>query len=196
VVKQSAEEIVDAIQGLPEGSRILVLSPVVRARKGTYQAVFEEIRKAGFARARVDGTVYNLDEEISLDRYKIHTIESVVDRLVISHAGSEVEQTANLTRLTDSVETALKFGDGYLTIQILAEKAENNQDQHFSEHLACPEHGISIPEIEPPTARVWEKSLRSIPTGWWIAKSHWRTAPSWQWNGPTQRMRAVTTGRF
>ena len=151
VVKQSAEEIVDAIQGLPEGSRILVLSPVVRARKGTYQAVFEEIRKAGFARARVDGTVYNLDEEISLDRYKIHTIESVVDRLVISHAGSEVEQTANLTRLTDSVETALKFGDGYLTIQILAEKAENNQDQHFSEHLACPEHGISIPEIEPRT---------------------------------------------
>ena len=151
VVKQSAEEIVDAIQKLPEGSRILVLSPVVRARKGTYQAVFEEIRKAGFARARVDGTVYNLDEEISLDRYKIHTIESVVDRLVISHAGSEVEQTANLTRLTDSVETALKFGDGYLTIQILAEKAENNQDQHFSEHLACPEHGISIPEIEPRT---------------------------------------------
>ena len=151
VVKQSAEEIVDAIQGLPEGSRILVLSPVVRARKGTYQAVFEEIRKAGFARARVDGTVYSLDEEISLDRYKIHTIESVVDRLVISHAGSEVEQTANLTRLTDSVETALKFGDGYLTIQILAEKAENNQDQHFSEHLACPEHGISIPEIEPRT---------------------------------------------
>ena len=151
VVKQSAEEIVDAIQKLPEGSRILVLSPVVRARKGTYQAVFEEIRKAGFARARVDGTVYNLDEEISLDRYKIHTIESVVDRLVISHAGSEVEQTANLTRLTDSVETALKFGDGYLTIQILTEKAENNQDQHFSEHLACPEHGISIPEIEPRT---------------------------------------------
>jgi excinuclease ABC subunit A len=151
VVKQSAQEIVDAIQALPEGSRILVLSPVVRARKGTYQAVFEEIRKAGFARARVDGTVFNLDEEISLDRYKIHTIESVVDRLVISHAGSKEEQTANLTRLTDSVETSLKFGDGYLTIQILAEKAENNQDQHFSEHLACPEHGISIPEIEPRT---------------------------------------------
>lgn len=151
VVKQSAQEIVDAIQALPEGSRILVLSPVVRARKGTYQAVFEEIRKAGFARARVDGTVFNLDEEISLDRYKIHTIESVVDRLVISHAGSKEEQAANLTRLTDSVETALKFGDGYLTIQILAEKAENNQDQHFSEHLACPEHGISIPEIEPRT---------------------------------------------
>jgi excinuclease ABC subunit A len=151
VVKQSAQEIVDSIQELPEGSRILVLSPVVRGRKGTYQAVFEEVRKAGFVRTRVDGTVCNLDEEITLDRYKIHTIEAVVDRLVISHSGSEEDQAANLTRLTDSIETALKFGDGYLTIQILAEKAENNQDQHFSEHLACPEHGISIPEIEPRT---------------------------------------------
>ena len=151
VVKQSAQEIVDSIQELPEGSRILVLSPVVRGRKGTYQAVFEEVRKAGFVRTRVDGTVCNLDEEITLDRYKIHTIEAVVDRLVISHSGSEEDQAANLTRLTDSIETTLKFGDGYLTIQILAEKAENNQDQHFSEHLACPEHGISIPEIEPRT---------------------------------------------
>ena len=151
VVKQSAQEIVDSIQTLPEGSRILVLSPVVRGRKGTYQAVFEEIRKSGFVRARVDGTVFNLDEEITLDRYKIHTIEAVVDRLVVSNSGSEDERMANLTRLTDSVETALKFGDGYLTIQILAEKPENNRDQHFSEHLACPEHGISIPEIEPRT---------------------------------------------
>ena len=151
VVKQSAQEIVDAIQALPDGTRILVLAPVVRGRKGTYQAVFEEIRKAGFARARVDGTVFNLDEEISLDRYKIHTIESVVDRLVISGSGSEDERTANVSRLTDSVETALKFGDGYLTAQVLAENPAGNHDLHFSEHLACPEHGISIPEIEPRT---------------------------------------------
>jgi excinuclease ABC subunit A len=151
VVKQSAQEIVDAIQALPSGTRILVLAPVVRGRKGTYQAVFEEIRKAGFARARVDGTVYPLDEEIALDRYKIHTIESVVDRLVVAGSGSEQERTANLTRLTDSVETALKFGEGYLTIQVLASDPKDNQDLHFSEHLACPEHGISIPEIEPRT---------------------------------------------
>jgi excinuclease ABC subunit A len=151
VVKQSAQEIVDAVGALPDGTRILVLSPVVRGRKGTYQAVFEEIRKAGFARVRVDGTLYNLDEEISLDRYKIHTIESVVDRLVVSGAGSEQDSKANITRLTDSVETALKFGDGYLTVQVLAEKEEENRDIHFSEHLACPEHGISIPEIEPRT---------------------------------------------
>ncbi|MBA4379752.1 MAG: excinuclease ABC subunit UvrA, partial [Anaerolinea sp.] len=114
VVKQSAQEIVDGIESLPAGSRILVLAPVVRGRKGTYQAVFEEIRKAGFVRARVDGTVYSLDEEISLDRYKIHTIEAVVDRLVVSGHASEEERKAARTRLTDSVETALKFGDGYL----------------------------------------------------------------------------------
>ncbi|KAF0106953.1 MAG: excinuclease ABC subunit A [Anaerolineaceae bacterium] len=169
VVKQSAQEIVDAIQTLPSGTRILVLAPVVRGRKGTYQAVFEEIRKAGFARARVDGTVHSLDEEISLDRYKIHTIESVVDRLVVAGSGSEEERTTNLTRLTDSVETALKFGEGYLTVQIVESReprtgtgesgTENGttalhsllSDLHFSEHLACPEHGISIPEIEPRT---------------------------------------------
>jgi excinuclease ABC subunit A len=164
VVKQSAQEIVDAIQALPEKTRILVLAPIVRGRKGTYQAVFEEIRKAGFVRARVDGTVYSLDEEINLDRYKIHTIEAVVDRLVVSGVGSEEERKSDLTRLTDSVETALKFGDGYLTVSLVdgrdskAKGRETNDedripdnDLHFSEHLACPEHGISIPEIEPRT---------------------------------------------
>ncbi|MBN2388875.1 MAG: excinuclease ABC subunit UvrA [Anaerolineales bacterium] len=153
VVKQSAQEIVDAIEAQPAGTRILVLAPVVRGRKGTYQAVFEEIRKAGFARARVDGTVFNLDEEITLDRYKIHTIEAVVDRLVVADPESVEEQATARTRLTDSVETALKFGEGYLTVQILAEKGSQAEDRdvHYSEHLACPEHGISIPEIEPRT---------------------------------------------
>jgi len=152
VVKQSAQEIVDAIQTLPEGTRTLVLAPVVRGRKGTYQAVFEEIRKAGFVRTRVDGTIHSLDDEITLDRYKIHTIEAVVDRLVISNPGSVEERKANMTRLTDSVETALKFGDGYVTIQVLAgEQDKQERDLHFSEHLACPEHGVSIPEIEPRT---------------------------------------------
>ncbi len=147
VVKQSAQEIVDAIESLPDGTRILLLAPVVRGRKGTYQAVFEEIRKAGFVRARVDGTVHSLDEEIELDRYKIHTIEAVVDRLVIAYPEDMEEKKANRTRLTDSIETALKFGDGYITIHLVDKK----EDQSFSEHLACPEHGISIPEIEPRT---------------------------------------------
>ncbi len=147
VVKQSAQEIVDAIEALPDKTRILLLAPVVRGRKGTYQAVFEEIRKAGFVRARVDGTVHSLDEEIELDRYKIHTIEAVVDRLVIAHPEDKEEKKANRTRLTDSVETALKFGDGYVTIH----KVDSKEDVSFSEHLACPDHNISIPEIEPRT---------------------------------------------
>ncbi len=147
VVKQSAQEIVDKVAKLPEGSRILVLAPLVRARKGTYQAVFEEIRKAGFTRVRVDGNVHSLDDEIELDRYKQHTIEAVVDRLVISHEGEKEERKAALTRLTDSIETALKFGEGYLTVNLVDKK----EDLNFSEHLACPEHGVSINEIEPRT---------------------------------------------
>ncbi len=167
VVRQSAQEIVDAIESLPGGSRILVLAPVVRGRKGTYQAVFEEIRKAGFARARVDGTVYSLDDEISLDRYKQHNIDAVVDRLVISNDGAEEDKKAARTRLTDSVETALKFGEGFLTVSLVenpksatsqsTSQATNRKsettspDLHFSENLSCPVHGLSLPEIEPRT---------------------------------------------
>ncbi len=162
VVKQSAQEIVDKIEKLPDGSRILILAPLVRARKGTYQAVFEEIRKAGFIRARVDGAAYSLDDEIELDRYKQHTIEAVVDRLVISHEVDKEEKKAARTRLTDSVETALKFGEGYLTVNLVdgqKSKVESQTkdlqpstfDLNFSEHLACPEHGVSISEIEPRT---------------------------------------------
>lgn len=147
VVKQSAQEIVDQIEKLPEGTRILILSPLVRARKGTYQAVFEEIRKAGFARARVDGQVHSLDDEINLDRYKQHTIEAVVDRLVISNEGDREERKAARSRITDSVETALKFGEGYVSISLV----DKQEDIHFSEHLACPEHGTTISEVEPRT---------------------------------------------
>jgi excinuclease ABC subunit A len=147
VVKQSAQEIVDRIEKLPDGTRTLILSPLVRARKGTYQAVFEEIRKAGFARARVDGAVHSLDDEIELDRYKQHTIEAVVDRLVISQNGTKEDKKAALTRLTDSIETALKFGEGYVTVNLVDKK----EDIQFSEHLACPEHGTVIQEVEPRT---------------------------------------------
>lgn len=147
VSKQSAQEIVDKIANLPEGTRILILAPLVRGRKGTYQAVFEEIRKAGFTRARVDGSVHSLDDEIELDRYKQHTIEAVVDRLVISQEGSKEDKKAALTRLTDSIETALKFGEGYITVNLVDKK----EDIAYSEHLACPEHGSTVPEIEPRT---------------------------------------------
>lgn len=166
VTRQSAQEIVDAVMNLPEGARLLILAPLVRARKGTHQAVLEEIQKAGFVRARVDGQVYDLGEEILMDRYKMHTIEAVVDRLVIRHHEGQEEAEGFRSRLTDSIETALKFGDGYLTIHLMLaaqtpESPDGDQgpviqvqephDLHFSEHLACPEHGVSLPEIEPRT---------------------------------------------
>jgi excinuclease ABC subunit A len=147
VVKQSAQEIVDIISTIPPGSRLLILAPIIRGRKGTYQAVFEEIRKAGFVRVRVDGEVISLDEKISLDRYKIHDIEAVIDRIVVPNSQDEKEQQSFITRLTDSVEISLKFGEGYLIINNLSTKPP--QDMFYSENLACPEHGSSLPEIEP-----------------------------------------------
>jgi excinuclease ABC subunit A len=150
VTKQSAQEIVDVVAALPESSRLLILSPLVRGRKGTHQAVLEEIRKTGFVRARVDGVVHELDEDIQMDRYKIHNIEAVVDRVLMNHDPDPEELKVFLTRLTDSIETALKFGDGYLIVQDITD-AKNPRDMYFSEHLACPEHGSVLPEIEPRT---------------------------------------------
>ncbi len=147
VIKQSAQEIVDSIARLPEGSKLVILAPIVRGRKGTYQAVFEEIRKAGFLRSRVDGKTFNLDDEISLDRYKIHNIEAVVDRVVIQDLDDDEERKSLLSRLADSVETALKFGEGYIIVENLT--SDPPKDMFFSENLACPEHGVSLTEIEP-----------------------------------------------
>ena len=147
VEKQSAQQIVDLISKMPENSRLLLLAPLVRGRKGTYQAVFDEIQKAGFVRARVDGQVLNLDEEIVLDRYKIHNIEAVVDRIVLEKNENAQDQKSFQARLTDSVETTLKFGEGYLIIQDISNGSAT--DYFYSEHLACPEHGVSLPEIEP-----------------------------------------------
>jgi excinuclease ABC subunit A len=149
VQKQSAQEIVEAIEALPADSRLQILAPLVRERKGTYQSVFDEIRKAGFVRARVDGETFSLDEEFNLERYKKHTIEAVVDRLILREHEDEDEAKATRSRLTDSVETALKFGDGYVTVQILSDDPQ--RDIQYSEHLACPEHGSVITEIEPRT---------------------------------------------
>jgi len=149
VVRQSAQEIVDTVARLPEGTKLLILAPIIRGRKGTYQNIFEEISKAGFTRVRVDGEVHSLEDEIALDRYKQHTIEAVVDRLVISHPTDLEESRSALSRLNDSVETALKVGEGYLTVQNISQ--EPPVDLMFSEHLACPEHGFSLSEIEPRT---------------------------------------------
>ena len=151
VVSQSAQEIVEAIEKLPEGASLLMLAPIVRYRKGTHKAVMEEIAKSGFVRARVDGEIIDLDqsEELELDRYKNHTIDAVVDRLVMHHQGDKKEAKEFRSRLTDSVETAMRFGGGRLTIHNLS--VDPPIDIGYSEHLTCPDHDISLAEIEPRT---------------------------------------------
>jgi excinuclease ABC subunit A len=162
VKSQSAEEIVDAVLAYPDGSKIVVLAPVIKDRKGHHQPVFEDLRKSGFTRARVDKRVLDLSEEIELDRYKMHSIEAVVDRLVVRSQKSEVGsrksesdlrpptsdiQSEFRSRLTDSIETALKMGNGTVIIS----DATTNEDRLYSENFACPVDGISLPEIEPRT---------------------------------------------
>lgn len=165
IVRQTPEQIVDQILSLPEGTRIHVLAPVVRGRKGTYGHLFEEIRRQGFVRVRVDGQVMTVDEalQLQLDRYKQHWIDIVVDRIVVK---PEVR-----SRLHDSVETALKAGQGIVTVQIVDGKGDEgqrteqtanrktsshtsrlmsqNNELIFSEHFACPECGTNIPELQP-----------------------------------------------
>ncbi len=151
VRQQSAEEIVDAIEALPDGTRLLILAPLVRGRKGTHQNVIEDARRSGFARLRVNGTVVPIEDEIELDRYKNHTIEAVIDRLVVRHEQGE-DAEAHRTRLTDSVETALRWGNRTMIVsQTKAEGSKGGTDLPFSELLACPEHGTTLAEIEPRT---------------------------------------------
>ena len=140
ITHQSAQEIVEQVMRLKKGTKIEILSPLVHGRKGEYRTILADIQKNGFVRARIDGKTYELDEDIRLDRYKIHHIEAVVDRLVM---GEEIK-----TRLTDSVETALKFGKGLVIIS-QPEGKERPQDFTFSELYACPVCGVNIPEIEP-----------------------------------------------
>ncbi|XWX02611.1 excinuclease ABC subunit UvrA [Aggregatilineales bacterium SYSU G02658] len=151
VVAQSAQQIVDEVLRLPEGRRIQILAPVIRNKKGTHEKVFEDMQKAGFARVRVDGEVRDIEEGIELDRYVIHNIEAVVDRLVVRRsADDEEEARAFESRLTDSIETALKLGDGLVIINDVTDPAHPT-DTLYSEHLACINGHGSIPEIEPRT---------------------------------------------
>ena len=148
VRQQSAQEIVDAIETLPQGSRLMILAPLVRGRKGTHQAVIDELRKGGFVRVRVNGEVRSVEDEMVLDRYKNHNIEAVVDRLVIKTEEGE-DTDAFRSRLTDSVETALRWGDGAILVANLSGASPG--DIPFSERLACPDHGTTIAELEPRT---------------------------------------------
>ena len=136
IKQQSHDEIIDRILKYPDGSSILILAPVIRGRKGEYQSLFSELKKQGFVRIRLDGSVISLDEKIKLDKFKKHNIEVVVDRIVIEKLVRE--------RLADSVEVALKAGKGLMLIN----KADQG-DELFSELYACPECGVSYEEIEP-----------------------------------------------
>ena len=149
IEQQSAQQIVEAVLGMPAGSRVQILAPLVRGRKGHHQGVFEEIQRSGFVRARVDGQVRDLDQRIELDRYKMHDIEAVVDRLILRQPESEQEREEQYARLTDSVETALSLGDGFMIVNDVT--GDEPHDILYSEHLACPQCGISFPEIEPRT---------------------------------------------
>ncbi|HUB70421.1 MAG TPA: excinuclease ABC subunit UvrA [Acidimicrobiales bacterium] len=151
VSRQTPQQIVDRVLTLPEGTRFQVLAPVVRGRKGEYESLFEELAGQGYARARVDGTVYELADVPKLARYEAHTIEVVVDRLVL-RAGIE-------RRLTDSLETALKLADGVAEVQIVPredgrsgegdEASAAGETLTFSQHLACPVCGRSFDELAP-----------------------------------------------
>jgi excinuclease ABC subunit A len=171
VTQQSAEQIIDAITELPDGTRLMLLAPLVRGRKGEYKNIFEEMRRAGYVRMRVDGEVRDLSDDIELDKYKLHTLEVVVDRLVIRHAESESNSSgSNLrlvaqrpaayvaesaqtetdpeasqrTRVADSVETTLKLGSGILLVSIVG-----GEERMYSERFACVYCGIGLEELAP-----------------------------------------------
>ncbi len=152
VVAQSPQQVVDAIESWPDGTRVQILAPIIKDRKGRHEKVLEDIRKAGFVRARINGEVRDLDEDIELERYKSHTIEVVVDRLIVRHYDDphSEEAAAARTRLTDSVETAMEMGGGVIIVNDVTDPA-NPVDHLFSEHLACVYGHVSLPEIEPRT---------------------------------------------
>ena len=139
VERQTVQQIVDAVLGLPESSRIQIMAPMVRRRKGEHKEIFEDARKAGFVRVRVNGEVHDLSESFDLDKQKWHDIEVVVDRLVI---GASAEQT----RVADSVETALKMASGTVLVDVVG-----GEELLFSEQFACVHCNISMGELEPRT---------------------------------------------
>ena len=139
ISQQTLQQIVDALLKLPTKASIIIMAPLIKDRKGEHQGVFDDLRKAGYVRVRVDGNIYDLAEDFALDRYKQHTIEAVVDRLII-------EGIDQRSRLADSVETALKLGGGVVLVKVI-----DAEELLFSEHFACVHCGISLGEIEPRT---------------------------------------------
>ncbi len=136
ISQQTTDQIVDRVMLLPEGSKIQILSPVVKGRKGEHSKELENARKQGYARVRIDGNIYDLSEKIKLEKNKKHIIEIVVDRLVVKE---EIR-----SRLADSIETAAEISGGLITVDVIG-----GEEMQFSQSFACDEHGISIPELTP-----------------------------------------------
>ena len=146
ISRQTVQQIVDSIETLDDGARIMIMAPLVRDRKGEHKRVIEGLRRAGYVRVRVDGEIHDVGDEITLDRYKMHSIEAVVDRFIVRHhpPGERERQEADRSRLSDSVETALKLAEGVLIVGVV-----DGPEQMYSEKYACPECGVSLPDLEP-----------------------------------------------
>lgn len=136
ISKQSIDQMVDNVMALPEGTKILLLAPIARGRKGTFAKELDKAKKSGYVRVRIDGIMYDLAEEIKLEKNKKHNIEIVVDRLVVKESIK--------TRLTDSLETVFSLTDGLAVVSIV-----DGEEIVFSQSYACPEHNISVGELEP-----------------------------------------------
>src|SRR5258708_4956937 len=142
ISQQTVQQMVDAVLTLPKSSRIMLLAPLVQEHQGASEHVFDEMRRSGYVRVRVDGDIFDLSDEIKLDQQKKHTIEVVVDRLVIPR---EIDLSFR-QRVTDSLETTLKLGAGIVQVSIIG-----GDEMLFSEHPTCAFCGISLPEIAPHT---------------------------------------------
>lgn len=144
VKRQTIDQIVEQILRLPKNSEVTILAPVIRGKKGEHHGVLEEIQRSGFLRVRIDGIIYPIEEalEKNLEKYKLHNIEVVVDRMIL-------EKNLDKLRLVDSLEMALKLGKGVVMINWRAEPNKKTSDLIFSEHFACERCGVSLPEIEP-----------------------------------------------
>ena len=139
ICEQGVDQIIDSILSWPEGTKIQILSPVIRGKKGEHQKIIEDAKKSGFVRARIDGVTASLDENIKLDKQKKHTIEIIVDRIVISQDSRK--------RLSDSVEASLSISNGIIIV--LKRTEDKDEEVFFSQKNACPDCGISIPELQP-----------------------------------------------
>ncbi len=191
ISQQTADQIVDQVLALGEGTKVQILAPIVRGRKGEYRELFEELRREGYARVRVNGEIFPLEEPPKLARYKQHEIDVVVDRVIVS--------ANNRNRLADSIETALVRGQGLVRISVV-----DGQDYLYSEHFSCPDCGVSYEELTPrmfsfnspyglaTAAMVWASRWRSIPISSSTSTSHSARAGS----SPGPRVRASGSGAF